>query len=60
MKGFKTLGFNLLAAILPVLEAADLTDVLGAQGMSIYGIVLTVANIALRAGTTTPIFKKEF
>ncbi len=60
MKGFRTLGFNILAAILPVLQVADLTDILGAHGMSVYGIVVAVANIALRTATTTPIFTKEF
>ncbi len=58
MKGFRTLGFNLFAAVLPVMQAADLTDVLDAQGMSIYGIVITIANIALRVMTNTPITKK--
>jgi hypothetical protein len=59
MKGFRTLGFNLLAAILPVLQAADLTQILGVQGMSIYGIAITAANVALRSITTTPVLKSE-
>jgi hypothetical protein len=59
MKGFRTLGFNLLAAILPILQAADLTDVLGVQGMSIYGLVITFANLLLRSITTTPVLKAE-
>jgi len=59
MKGFKTLGFNLAGAILPILEAADFTDVLGDSGMSIYAVVLTVANLFLRSITTTAIGKSK-
>ncbi len=58
MKGFRTLIFNLLAAILPVLQAADLTAVLSPQGMATYGAAVAVANIALRVATSTPILKK--
>lgn len=57
MKGWKTIVFNVLAAILPVLETADLTDVLGPQGMAIYAGAITIANIVLRAFTNTPIGK---
>ncbi len=58
MKGFRTLGFNIAVAILPILEAADFTDVLGANGMAIYGTVIAIANIALRVVTNTTITKK--
>lgn len=58
MKGFRTLGFNIAVAILPILEAADFTDVLGVNGMAIYGTVIAIANIALRVVTNTPITKK--
>jgi hypothetical protein len=59
MKGFRTVTFNVLAVVLPVLEAADFTDVLGVQGMAVYGVVMSVANIILRALTTTPILRSE-
>jgi hypothetical protein len=58
MKGFRTLGFNLAASVLPVLEAADFTDVLGQNGMAVYGALIAVANIVLRTMTTTAITKK--
>ncbi len=60
MKGFRTLGFNIAAAILPILQAADLTDTLDAHGMAIYGTVIALINIALRAVTDTPMFVKKF
>jgi hypothetical protein len=58
MKGFKTVGFNILAAILPVLEVSG-TD-LGLTGESAlyYGTGVAVINMILRGITTTPIFKK--
>ena len=58
MKGYRTLGFNIIAAILPVLQAADLTDVLGVNGMAIYGAVIAIANIGLRVVTNTTITKQ--
>ena len=58
MKGFRTLGFNIAAAILPILEATDFTEVLGNQGMAIYGVVMALANIVLRTITNTPVTKR--
>ncbi len=60
MKGFRTIGFNIAAAVLPALQAVDLTDVLDAHGMAIYGAIIAVANILLRSITKTPIFTKNF
>ena len=60
MKGFRTLGFNIAAAVLPILEAADLTQVLGEHGMAVYGVIIATANIVLRTMTNTPIFTKKF
>jgi len=57
IKGWKTVIFNILAAILPVLEVVDLTDVLGDSGMAIYGAVIAGINLVLRSLTDTPIFK---
>ncbi len=59
MKGFRTIGFNILAAILPILEAADLTDTFGTNGMAIYGVIMAAANIYLRSVTTTPLGTKQ-
>lgn len=58
MKGYRTLIFNIIGAILPVLETADLTNVLGLQGMALYGLALTVGNVVLRFFTTTPVTTK--
>ncbi len=58
MKGWKTVIFNIAAAILPALEAIDMTDVLGSEGMSIYALVITIANVVLRFFTKTPVGQK--
>ena len=55
MKGYRTVLFNIGAAVLPILQATDFTDILGAQGMTFYGLAITLANVALRFFTTTPV-----
>lgn len=59
MKGYRTLLINLGLAIAPVLEATHAVD-LGLDGTAaqVYGLVVAVINIGLRAVTTTPIGKK--
>ena len=60
MKGYKTFIFNILAAILPVLQATGAAD-LGLTGTaaSLYALGVVALNLILRAFTTTPIFKSE-
>lgn len=59
MKGWKTVIFNVLAAILPVLEASG--GDLGLQGQSLayYTLGVTIGNLVLRFFTSTPIGKNE-
>ena len=59
MKGSRTFYFNIAAAIIPVLEIADFTNLFGETGMAVYGVLMTIANVILRAVTTTPIFQKR-
>ena len=56
MKGYRTLIFNLLAAIIPVLQATGAAD-LGLTGnvAMIYGIAIPIINIILRSITNTPL-----
>ncbi len=60
MKGLRTLVFNILAAILPVLEVAGATD-FGLEGeqLALYALGITIANIVLRFLTTTPVGYSE-
>lgn len=58
MKGWRTVFFNVAAAVLPVLEGLDLTAVLSPQGLAVYAVLVSVGNVALRTITTTAIGKK--
>ncbi len=59
MKGFKTLVFNLLAVMMPILQASGAAD-LGLEGTNamIYAAILAMVNIILRFFTTTPVGTK--
>ena len=56
-KGFKTVAFNILASILPILEGTSMTDAMNEEWTSVYGAILAGINIWLRFKTSTPIFK---
>lgn len=58
MKGYRTVIFNVLAAILPVLEASGQDLGLTGQNLAYYGLAVTVGNIVLRFFTTTPVGSK--
>ena len=59
LKGYKTVIFNIVAAIMPVLEASGADLGLTGQGLALYGLGITIGNIVLRYLTTTPIGKAE-
>lgn len=59
MKGWKTVIFNVLAAILPVLEASGAELGLEGNALAYYGLGVTIGNIILRFFTSTPIGQKE-
>mgnify|MGYP001562713179 CR=1 FL=1 len=60
MKGYRTLGLNLLLAIAPVLQATGAAD-LGLTGNTavIYGAIISVLNIGLRFITTGPVGTRQ-
>ena len=57
--GWKTVGFNVLAAILPVLEVSGVELGLEGNALALYGLGVTVGNVILRFFTKTPVFKSE-
>lgn len=59
MKGWKTVVFNVLASILPVLEVAGADLGLEGAALAYYGLGVTVANVILRFFTTTPVGRAE-
>ena len=59
MKGYRTLIFNLLAAILPIMEASGADLGLTGNAQQAYALFIVVGNVILRTYTTTPIAKKD-
>lgn len=58
MRGYKTVLFNILAAIMPILEASGADLGLTGQNATYYALFITFINLVLRAFTTTPIGSK--
>ena len=59
LKGWRTLGFNILAATLMVLQTTDFTPLLPPKYLWLTGLITVVVNIALRTITNTPIGKSQ-
>lgn len=59
LKGWKTVTFNLLAAIVPILELTELRDVVPEQYLPFYALAVAMGNVYLRSITTTPMGKKQ-
>lgn len=58
LKGYKTLVFNLLAAVVPLLELTELKAVVPDDYMPIYMLVVALGNVYLRTITTSPVGKQ--
>jgi hypothetical protein len=57
MKGWRTILFNLAAAILPVMQASGTDLGLTGQGLAFYVVGVNAANILLRTVTNTAVGK---
>lgn len=57
-KGWKTVTFNVLAAIVPVLELTELKGVVPEEYLPFYALAVAMGNVYLRSVTTTPMGKK--
>ncbi len=55
MKGWKTVLFNILAAIAPVLEASGADLGLTGNAAAGYALGVSIINLVLRFYTTTPV-----
>ena len=58
LKGYKTIGINLVVAIFGVLEATDWVNTIGSDKAGIVAAVMGVVGIVLRTVTTSAIGKK--
>ena len=57
--GWKTVLFNVLAAIVPVLEVSGADLGLEGSALAFYGLGVTIVNLVLRFVTSTPVFSGE-
>lgn len=58
LKGYRTIIVNTALMILPVLDLVEVRDVIPDQWMPWYALGMAVANMWLRAVTTTPVGQK--
>lgn len=59
MKGWRTIGFNLVVGILPIFEMTEVIDLIPEAYVGPYMIGVAVANVLLRVITTTPVGKSS-
>lgn len=57
-KGWKTVTFNVLAAIVPILELTEMKGIVPEEYLPFYALAVAVGNVYLRSVTTTPMGKK--
>jgi hypothetical protein len=58
LKGWRTIVANAVFAIVPVLELAEVRDVVPDDWLPWYSLFVVLANMYLRKITTTPVGKK--
>tara|TARA_B110000503_G_scaffold13555_1_gene18415 strand:- start:567 stop:755 length:189 start_codon:yes stop_codon:yes gene_type:complete len=58
LKGWKTVAFNVLAAVVPILELTELKGIVPEEYLPFYALVVALGNVYLRSITTTAIGKK--
>jgi hypothetical protein len=58
-KGWKTVTFNVLAAIVPILELTELKGIVPEEYLPFYALAVAMGNVYLRSVTSTPVGKKQ-
>jgi hypothetical protein len=58
-KGWKTVTFNVLAAIVPILELTELEGIVPEEYLPFYALAVAMGNVYLRSVTTTQVGKKQ-
>lgn len=59
MKGYRTVGFNVVGAILPLLTLTEWNDVVPKDYLPYWILFVSLGNVYLRTITTTPIGRKQ-
>ena len=57
LKGYKTIIFNVLATVVPILEITEFTAVISPEYLPFYMLSIALGNMYLRSVTTTPLGK---
>lgn len=57
-KGWKTVTFNVLAAIVPLLELTEMKGIVPEEYLPFYALAVAMGNVYLRSVTSTPMGKK--
>lgn len=58
LKGYKTILFNVLAAVVPIMELTELSAVVPDHYLPFYMLVIAMGNMYLRTVTTSPVGKQ--
>ena len=53
LKGWKTIVFNLFAAVIPIMELAEVNSIVPDKYHMYYALVVTLGNMYLRSITST-------
>lgn len=59
LRGWRTLVFNTIAGLLPVLQLTEVAAVMPDKWLPWYALTVALSNMWLRAVTTTPIGQKK-
>jgi len=55
IKGWRTIAFNVLAAVIPLLELTEVQAIIPREYLDFYMLGVALANIGLRYITTSPV-----
>tara|TARA_R110000772_G_scaffold165027_2_gene276370 strand:+ start:263 stop:451 length:189 start_codon:yes stop_codon:yes gene_type:complete len=58
LKGWKTVVFNVLAAVVPLMELTEFKGLVPVEYLPYYVLAITLGNVYLRSITTSAIGKK--
>lgn len=58
LKGWRTVVFNVLASVIPVLQMTEVVNIVPAEYMNGYLFAVAMANLYLRWRTNSPLGKK--
>lgn len=58
LRGYKTITFNLLVAVVPIMELTEMKAIIPDDYLSVYLLCVAIGNVYLRSITTTPVGKR--